>query len=481
MLTPTPAIQDHDKRGVVSTGRRGRRAARPSPAVLLPWRSLVLLGLLLLWSGSTSHGGHAWTPPRPTTTPTTTTTRTKTLLFAARRAKKGTLGTLAKEGLSASDDSSSNNLNNNKDKKKASRSTSSSVVGSNNNNNNSMISPALAEWMTKNPQPDPDSTDGTTTTTTTTAAAAATTTTPPNSTVGRKKKANPLPPTKNRIKQSQRSQIEMEYNANVQAAVESLKEVLQGSNNLQDILDAVQDLLKLSSTSSSMSSPVTAAASTAATRLLFQGSSSSSSSKGKRFDYRLAWAGSDEAICHIGTGLHKVPLARLQEIFFSCLSSNSGGGGGRRIELLEVIRILGPFPNVRNTLQGTTKIERIMSSSSSSTVGAGEDKNVNNDVDDDDAQPAVVVHKLVITMDSMIDGTGKEIMAGTADNVRRVPLHLYVANENVIVAVVPPSTNNNNNNNNILRKDPMEANGANLLVFLKEDQLNEKLDSLRVS
>ena len=333
--------------------------------------------------------------------------------------------------------------------------------------------------MTKNPQPDPDSTDGTTTTTTTTmAAAATTTTTPPNSTGGRKKKANPLPPTKNRIKQSQRSQIEMEYNANVQAAVESLKEVLQGSNNLQDILDAVQDLLKLSSTSSS--SPVTAAASTAATRLLFQGSSSSSS-KGKRFDYRLAWAGSDEAICHIGTGLHKVPLARLQEIFFSCLSSNSGGGGGRRIELLEVIRILGPFPNVRNTLQGTTKIERIMSSSSSSTVGAGEDKNGDDDVDNDDDDQPAVVHKLVITMDSMIDGTGKEIMAGTADNVRRVPLHLYVANENVIVAVVPPSTNNNNNNNNILRNDPMEANGANLLVFLKEDQLNEKLDSLRVS
>ena len=72
MLTPTPAIQDQDERGVVSTGRRGRRAARPSPAVLLPWRSLVLLGLLLLWSGSTSHGGHAWTPPRPTPTPTTT-------------------------------------------------------------------------------------------------------------------------------------------------------------------------------------------------------------------------------------------------------------------------------------------------------------------------------------------------------------------------------------------------------------------------
>ena len=32
----------------------------------------------------------------------------------------------------------------------------------------------------------------------------------------------------------------------------------------------------------------------------------------KRRDYRMIWAGSDEAICHLGTGLHKVPLARLQ-------------------------------------------------------------------------------------------------------------------------------------------------------------------------
>ena len=116
-------------------------------------------------------------------------------------------------------------------------------------------------------------------------------------------------------------------------------------------------------------------------------------------------------------------------------------------------------------------MERIMTSTTPVT---------DNDNDDDDGNEPAVVHKLMITMDSMIDGTGKEIMAGTDDNVRRVPLHLYVADENVIVAVVPPS-NNNNNNNKVLRDDPMEANGANVLVFLKEEKLNEKLDSLRVS
>ena len=318
--------------------------------------------------------------------------------------------------------------------------------------------------MKKNPQPDSESTDVTTTTTTPTTLMATPTTPAPTN---KKTKTNPAPPLKkNRMKQSQRSQLDMEHNAKVQAAVNSLKEVLEGSNNnLPDILEAVQKLLNLSSSSSSSSTATTGA------RLLFQGSSSS---RAQRFDYRLAWAGSDDAICHIGTGLHKVPLARLQEIFFSCLNNNSGGGSGgagRRIELLEVIRILGPFPNVRNTLQGTTKMERIMTSTTPVT---------DNDNDDDDGNEPAVVHKLMITMDSMIDGTGKEIMAGTDDNVRRVPLHLYVADENVIVAVVPPS-NNNNNNNKVLRDDPMEANGANVLVFLKEEKLNEKLDSLRVS
>ena len=41
-------------------------------------------------------------------------------------------------------------------------------------------------------------------------------------------------------------------------------------------------------------------------------------------NYSLAWVGSDEAICHLGTGLHKVPLARLQDIFLSVGRDGSG-------------------------------------------------------------------------------------------------------------------------------------------------------------
>jgi hypothetical protein len=152
--------------------------------------------------------------------------------------------------------------------------------------------------------------------------------------------------------------------------------------------------------------------------------------------YRLAWVGSDDAICHIGTGLHKVPLARLQEIFLTCQGKN-------RIELFEVISILGPFPNVRNTLQGASEV----------TLG---------DVTD-----------WTIAMDSMIDGTGKELLAGKEDNIRRVKLQIYFSDPNAIVAVVPPD-------NGKLRENPLEMNGYNVLLFVREDAIDEKLEALRV-
>jgi hypothetical protein len=37
--------------------------------------------------------------------------------------------------------------------------------------------------------------------------------------------------------------------------------------------------------------------------------------------------------CYVGTGLHKVPLASLQEAFFNCLSKN-------QIKVLEVIVVM---------------------------------------------------------------------------------------------------------------------------------------------
>ncbi|KAG7369501.1 hypothetical protein IV203_027247 [Nitzschia inconspicua] len=249
---------------------------------------------------------------------------------------------------------------------------------------------------------------------------------------------------------SMRQQQLATANAQLDVLIPKLEQVLEEqSGRLDDILQVVQELLLVPSTVSF--------------KQLF-GSSRSS-------NFRLAWVGSDDAICHVGTGLHKVPLARLQEVFFIAKGNN-------RIELLEVIRLLGPFPNVKNTLQGRIS----------------DDASKNNGL-------------VQIVMDSMVDGTGKEIMAGTADNVRRIDLQIQLITDKVLILVVPDtitttttgmedgSVNNKfgarqqrQSSKQLVskerprrRNDPLQENGKHILVFVKEDDLDTKLDSLRVS
>ena len=145
--------------------------------------------------------------------------------------------------------------------------------------------------------------------------------------------------------------------------------------------------------------------------------------------------GSDDAICHIGTGLHKIALARMQEVFLLLQERN-------RLEIYEVI---SAFPNVRNTLQGSCQV----------AIGKS-----NNDC----------VWKL--SYDSMIDGTGKELLAGKDENVRKVDLQIAFADANAIVAVVP--------NPDGLRSNPLEENGKHVLVFVRQDDLDSELERLRV-
>jgi hypothetical protein len=358
---------------------------------------------------------------------------------------------LAKEGLLGDsndndEDAESNAAKNRRlrrEKSQLGRSSSSSSSSAAKKKVKAAISPALAEWMKTQ---DESSTEGQeeasaaapTTTVTTTSVSATTTTAAtfeafPDEDEEEDDEASSKPSNKKkggkksdrRVKQSQRTEQDEQLQAQMDAAVGALEEALDGTkkNNLEEILEAVQGLLSVSASSSS--NP----------RLLLGGK--------QRYDYRLAWVGSDDAICHVGTGLHKVPLARLQEVFWSCLGKN-------RVEILEVISILGPFPNVRNTLQGNTKLLK------------------NNNENDDE------VTTLNIVMDSMIDGTGKEIMAGKEDNVRRVDLQLYFANERAMVAVVPPEDGSR-------RANPLEENGSNVLVWLREENLDDRLDALRVS
>jgi len=169
-------------------------------------------------------------------------------------------------------------------------------------------------------------------------------------------------------------------------------------------------------------------------------------------DYNLAWVGSDDCICHVGTGLHKVPLARLQDIFLSVGRDRSGQA--KTVTLLEVISILGPFPNVRNTLQGSIIEEK---RTEREVMGA-----------------SITENKVKFMYDSMFDGLGKEISAGKEDNVRYVDLNILYADEKALVCVVP-----SDNSKGI--DEEFGDNGENVLLFLKEDDLDLKLDQLRAS
>ena len=217
-----------------------------------------------------------------------------------------------------------------------------------------------------------------------------------------------------RGRQSERLQIDTRRDAEVRQIIEDLEEELENKNNIENILEFTKKLIQIEST------PL---------KVLTAASSSR--------DYRLAWVGSDEAICHIGTSQHKVPLARLQEIFLTLEGRN-------RIQLYEVISVLGPFPNIRNTLKGSCQV-------------TGMDP-----------------FSWKITYDSMIDGLGKELLADKEGNVQRVDLQVIFCDQNAIVAIIPPKDGGSP------RSDPLESNGRDMLVFIREDDMDSKLDAMRV-
>lgn len=170
----------------------------------------------------------------------------------------------------------------------------------------------------------------------------------------------------------------------------------------------------------------------------------------KRPAYRLAWVGSDAAICHVGTSLHKVPLARLQEMYLLL--------GYGRWELLEVIRILGPFPNVRNTLQGDVQAKK-----RDRTEGSREGA------------------MLRVKYASMIDGTGKQLLAG--NDVKTVDLDVWYASAQALVCTVSRGTGREDGLGGGKDDDgePLAGDGADILLFVAEDDVDEQLEKLRAA
>ena len=192
-------------------------------------------------------------------------------------------------------------------------------------------------------------------------------------------------------------------------------------------------------------------------------------------DYNLAWVGSDDAICHVGTGLHKVPLARLQDVFLTI--GRGGSGESKTVRLMEVISILGPFPNVRNTLQGSVVDIKSMEDGMMGTTTTTTSTSATN------TRGVAKKDTIRIMYDSMMDGLGKEINAGRDDNLRYVDLEIVFCDEKALVCVVPRISSNGNGDDNDANGDVVDfgENGKNVLLFLKEDDLDLKLEGLRAA
>jgi hypothetical protein len=257
--------------------------------------------------------------------------------------------------------------------------------------------------------------------------------------------------TARRQRQSQQKEVERERAEMVQQVVNSIDAMLSDDDDDDDnsdkkkkepfkvevLLEKVRELLELYSSdayginSSSFSNNV---------RQLTAGS--------RTTDYRLAWVGSDEAMCHLGTGLHKVKLARLQEVFLTL-------GPKSRVQMYEVIRILGPFPNIKNTLVGKSAADKPRSGISNR------------------GQP------WKITWQSLIDGTGKEILAGS--QVRDVDMEVLWCDSSLLVCAAAGIPDNASAGGEHERNDDLlHENGRDLFVFIRESKMESKLDALRV-
>lgn len=173
-------------------------------------------------------------------------------------------------------------------------------------------------------------------------------------------------------------------------------------------------------------------------------------------NYRMLWAGSDDAICHVGSGLHKVPLARMQEMFITV--------GRKRIETIEVIRILGPFPNIRNSLSGQVKV--MTDTKSPQTTAATTNTNRKS---------------IRIVYDRMVDGLGKEISAPNKERSFLLDI-LHVSDSAIICRV--PSKDKEDEKQAQQREDLKTADidsGSSLLILVAEKDLNAQLETLRVA
>jgi hypothetical protein len=294
-----------------------------------------------------------------------------------------------------------------------------------------------------------------------------------------------------RQKQQARMEVEAERREQARELVSRIESMLPGDDDsgsgnspprkafrVSDLLQELEKLVKLPTAGPSM------AGGGGSLRQLLSAPAGS-------LNYRLAWAGSDPAICRLGTGLHKIKLARLQEVFLTV-------GPRGRVQMIEVIRVLGPFPNVKNTLVGTSSTlfsppdnRKKKGTGPPGAADADTPRRTSRHIviaaDDDSSDRkegvtvAVTVQPWRITWESLIDGTGKELLAG--NQARNVNLEVLWSDENLLVcATIGEGEDDGRGRAAMASVDPplFHDSGEDLLVFFRETRMEEKLDALRV-
>jgi hypothetical protein len=95
--------------------------------------------------------------------------------------------------------------------------------------------------------------------------------------------------------------------------------------------------------------------------------------------------------------------------------------------------------------------------------------------------------RMEIAYNSMIDGTGKEILASGESRVKYVQLDVWFANEKALVCTTVPSlpvpSSNDENGGGDGDCDPLSinTNGSQILFFVAEENLEEQLEKLRAA
>jgi len=176
-------------------------------------------------------------------------------------------------------------------------------------------------------------------------------------------------------------------------------------------------------------------------------------------DWRLVWVSDDDALCLVGSGLHKLPLTLMEDIFMSFTATGKAKAASLKVETAEILRVLGPFPNVRNTLAGTW-------STSGGATGAKKGSGGMGGMGGGSSGNGNIQGQLELVYDAMTDGNGGTIKAPDGSETRRVCIDTAYANADTL----------------LLLNDAVGAGGSGpqVLLFAKEADLDGAFKALRV-